>query len=201
VLIVLGGALIFAVIQSVTPLHAQEAKTAQNKPPQKTTKQDKPIQKKEVIFKNATRVEEKLAALNNLYVPIHWTDPATGLAIGGYDPIAYSEFNKPKAGDEDHEYVWHGVSWRFLNRGNLSAFKRSPSRYAPVYAGYDAYALSQGILSIGYPALWTIYEGRLYLFHNGVNRFLWSENAQKLKQKTNENWQTLSLDLPRYKIK
>lgn len=195
--VVLGILLLFASIQPVSPLSAQE-----NKPEQKDTKQAEQAEqpKKEVVVKNATRVEEKLAALNNLYVPIHWTDPATGLALGGFDPIAYLEFSKPKPGDEDYEYVWHGVSWRFMNQGNLNAFKRSPSRYAPVYAGYDAYALSQGILSIGYPSLWTMHQGRLHLFHTEVNLYLWSENAKNIKQKTNENWQSLSLDLPRYKI-
>ena len=34
-------------------------------------------------------LEKKLSELDNLYVPIHWSDYATGLAIGGYDPLSY----------------------------------------------------------------------------------------------------------------
>ena len=150
--------------------------------------------------KNATQVEEKLRALDNLYVPIHWADSITGLAIAGYDPIAYFEFNTAKPGDEDFEAVWHGVSWRFVNEGNLDAFRRRPSLYAPKFAGYDAYAVSQGVLSEGRPSVWAIMDGRLYLFHTPVNLHLWREHRQKLRAKAQQNWETLSLDLPRFKV-
>ena len=150
--------------------------------------------------KNATQVEEKLRALDNLYVPIHWADSITGLAIAGYDPIAYFEFNTAKLGEEDYETVWHGVSWRFVNKGNLDAFKRSPSLYAPRFAGYDAYAVSQGVLSEGRPSVWAIMDGRLHLFHTPVNLHLWREERQKLRAKAQENWENLSLDLPRFKV-
>lgn len=150
--------------------------------------------------KNATQVEEKLRALDNLYVPIHWADSVTGLAIAGYDPIAYFEFNTATLGDEEFELVWHGVSWRFMNKGNLDAFKRSPSLYAPRFAGYDAYAVSQGVLSEGRPSVWAIMDGRLHLFHTPVNLHLWREERQKLRSKAQENWENLSLDLPRFKV-
>ena len=143
----------------------------------------------------------KLKTLDNLYVPIHWSDPATGLAIGGFDPMTYFEHQKFSPGKEEHEYVWRNVSWRFVSKGNLQMFKRSPSLFAPVYAGYDAYALSKGILTAGRPSIWQIFNGRLYLFHSPVNRYLWQEYRIKLQAKVQQNWQTLSLDLPRYKIK
>lgn len=145
-------------------------------------------------------IDEKLKALDNLFTPIHWSDPITGLAIGGYDPISYFSGQEQRVQSDAHEYVWHGISWRFLNEGNKRAFQRSPNLYVPVFAGYDAYALSNGVLAQGLPSIWAINEGRLYLFHSPVNRHLWQENSEKLKTKTRENWQTLSLDLPRYKI-
>jgi YHS domain-containing protein len=147
-----------------------------------------------------TKLEKKLQKLDNLYVPIHWSDYVTGMAVGGYDPLSYFLAGKAEAGDERFQYLWHGVTWQFTSEANLLAFKRTPSVYAPRYAGYDPYAISNGILSQGLPSIWLIEKGQLYLFHNQVNKYLWSENRKKLNQKIEKNWQELSLDIPRYKV-
>lgn len=141
-----------------------------------------------------------LKRLETLYIPKHWTDPVTGIAIGGFDPITYFEQEKMQAGDAEFEHVWHGVSWRFVSKGNMQAFARSPTLYAPVFAGYDAYSLSKGILAEGLPSIWMISQGRLYLFHNPVNRHLWAEEGRALQETVKEKWKTLSLDIPRFKI-
>ena len=145
-------------------------------------------------------LEKNLSRLDYLYVPIHWSDYSTGLAIGGFDPIAYFETAKATFGDEEFQLVWHGVSWQFISEGNMNAFKRTPSVYAPQYAGYDPYAISNNILAEGQPSLWSIINGRLYLFHSEVNRYLWQENIKTLKRKTEKNWSRLSLDLPRFNV-
>lgn len=147
-----------------------------------------------------SELEKKLQKLDNLYVPIHWSDYVTGMAVGGYDPLSYFLAAKAEAGDERFQYLWHGVTWQFTSEANLLAFKRTPSVYAPRYAGYDPYAISNGILSQGLPSIWLIEGGQLYLFHNQVNKYLWSENRKKLNQKIEKNWQELSLDIPRYKV-
>lgn len=151
--------------------------------------------------KTTTDLDRKLEKLNNLYVPIHWSDAITGLAIGGYDPITYFEMKNAKAGDDIYQMEWHGVTWRFISKGNMLAFRRTPSIYAPRFAGYDPYALSNGLLSEGLPTVWSIIEGKLYLFHNEVNLFLWHENRKDLTEKVSRNWKELSIDLPRYKIR
>lgn len=147
-----------------------------------------------------TELEKKLNELDNLYVPIHWSDYITGLAIGGYDPLSYFISQKSESGDERFQYLWHGVTWQFISKANLLAFKRTPSVYAPRYAGYDAYAISKGLLSEGLPSIWVIEGGKLYLFHNQVNRYLWKENRRKLHKKIEANWRELSLDIPRFKV-
>lgn len=147
-----------------------------------------------------SELEKKIKKLESLYVPIHWSDYVTGMAVGGYDPLSYFLAAKAEAGDERFQYLWHGVAWQFTSEANLLAFKRTPSVYAPRFAGYDPYAISKGILSQGLPSIWVIKDGKLYLFHNQVNKYLWSENRKKLNQKIEENWQELSLDIPRFKV-
>ncbi len=194
------------------PLFITPKLSAQERPAKEETANQDQAEKKNKAEKKQTEetkkpthntindIDEKLKALDNLFTPIHWSDPVTGLAIGGYDPISYFSGQEQWVQSDAYEYVWHGVSWRFLNEGNKRAFKRSPNLYVPVFAGYDAYGISNGVLAQGLPSIWAINEGRLYLFHSPVNRHLWLENSKTLKTKTRENWQTLSLDLPRYKL-
>lgn len=100
-------------------------------------------------------------------------DPATGLALAGYDPVAYFVDRRPRRGKERYEYFWSGVVWRFLNQGNLAAFAAEPEVYAPRYGGYDPLALAAGTFTHGNPAIWAAYDNRLYLFFSSAHRFRW----------------------------
>ena len=77
--------------------------------------------------KSHSVLEKKLHKLHNLYVPMHWTDYASGMAIGGFDPLSYFFNEKSEIGDERFQYLWHGVTWQFSSEANLLAFKRTPS--------------------------------------------------------------------------
>ena len=63
-----------------------------------------------------------------------------GLAIKGYDPVAYFTDRKPVKGSRDFEYVWMGTKWRFSTSGHKDLFIKDPDKYAPKYGGYCAYA-------------------------------------------------------------
>lgn len=128
--------------------------------------------------------------------PGAWQDPATGLAIGGYDPLAYFTQGKPRTGREGVELSWGGAVWLFLNIGNKAAFEHAPYVYAPRFAGYDAYALSQGVTTRGQPLIWARHEDRIYLFHNGANLRLWQQNREEVTARAEKHWPTLSENLP-----
>ncbi len=190
--------LLCGLMSVVTPVSLALAQLSQDE--KQSSQLKKPGAAKPPLKTTETELEKKLNELDNLYVPIHWSDYITGLAIGGYDPLSYFISQKSVAGDERFQYLWHGVTWQFKSEANLLAFKRTPSVYAPRYAGYDAYAISKGLLSEGLPSIWVIEGGKLYLFHNQVNRYLWQENRRKLNKKIEANWQELSLDIPRFKV-
>ena len=59
-----------------------------------------------------------------------------GLAVKGYDPVAYFNANRPIKGSAEFEYRWQGVKWRFSSAENLESFKAAPEKYAPQYGGY-----------------------------------------------------------------
>ena len=59
-----------------------------------------------------------------------------GLAIKGYDSVAYFTLGKPVKGNSEFEYKWEGAKWRFSTSEHLNLFTSNPEKYAPQYGGY-----------------------------------------------------------------
>jgi len=123
------------------------------------------------------------------------TDPLTGIAIDGYDPVSYFTDPEPAQGLPDYEYDWGGVPWYFESAANRDVFMRNPEVYAPQYGGHCLMSLSRGFLSDGQPRLYAIDGLKLYFFYSTANRdaFLLSREAA-IKQAT-ANWPGLEKDL------
>ena len=66
--------------------------------------------------------------------PINMT--ADGIAIKGYDPVAYFTMGRPVQGQEGLQYRWQGASWLFATREHLELFQQNPEKFAPQYGGY-----------------------------------------------------------------
>ncbi|MEO6396396.1 MAG: YHS domain-containing (seleno)protein [Devosia sp.] len=123
------------------------------------------------------------------------TDPITGVAIDGYDPVSYFIGVEPQQGKPDYEYYWGGVPWYFANAANRDVFIRSPQAYAPQFGGYCLMSLSRGYLSEGKPRLYVIDALKLYFFYSSANReaFLLSRAAPI--ELAAANWPELSSEL------
>jgi YHS domain-containing protein len=59
-----------------------------------------------------------------------------GVAMKGYDPVAYFTVGEPVKGLEGFEYVWNGAKWRFSSKKHMELFTADPEKYAPQYGGY-----------------------------------------------------------------
>lgn len=128
--------------------------------------------------------------------PAAWQDPMTGYAIGGYDPLAYYTHGEPRTGEDAFELSWGGAVWRFTSSGNMDAFKRHPSVYAPRYAGYDPYVIARGKTTPGQPTIWVRDGDGIFLFHNAANRQLWLEDRDALLELAERKWSELADSLP-----
>src|ERR1700710_1632837 len=93
-------------------------------------------------------------------------DELRGLAIGGFDPVAYFAEGRPALGDGNFEYRHAGTVWRFCNEGNRAAFIANPEVYTPAFGGYDpvSIGLGTGTATAGNPMIWAIKAQRLFLF-------------------------------------
>ena len=120
--------------------------------------------------------------------PEIFTGLVKGVAVGGYDPVAYFTAHKPVMGKGDISYAWKGATWRFASEKNRDAFKADPEKYAPQYGGYCAYAVSQGATAKGDPKVWTVVDGKLYLnLSPGVQK-RWENDIPGYIKAADKNW-------------
>ncbi len=115
-----------------------------------------------------------------------------GLAMGGYDPVAYHVDGRPTRGSSEFETEWMGAQWRFASAENLAAFQSAPDIYAPAYGGYCAYAVSKGSLRPGDPKIWRIVDGKLYLNLSPSIQSKWEKDIPASLARANQNWPELS---------
>ena len=117
---------------------------------------------------------------------------AEGVALEGYDPVAYFTERKPEPGSSKYEYRWKNATWRFANASNRDAFSANAEKYAPQYSGFCAFALSLNAEPpAGSPTAWTVENGKLYLYTNKVAQFLAKFFPGGL-EKADRNWSKLS---------
>ena len=116
------------------------------------------------------------------------SDPGSGLAISGFDPVAYFTDAGPRLGNLDFELSFAGVVWRFRNEGNRAAFVANPEVYMPRFGGYDPIAVARGASAPGDAELWAIAEKRLYLFYNAAGRDVFAGDPGSAIGAAERNW-------------
>ena len=87
-----------------------------------------------------------------------------GIAIKGYDPVAYFTKGRAMKGSKEFAYKWLGTPWHFANDKHRDFFAADPVKYAPQFGGYcaDGVAYGQSTANIN-PEAWRIIDGKLYL--------------------------------------
>jgi YHS domain-containing protein len=59
-----------------------------------------------------------------------------GVALKGYDPVAYFTMGRPVKGQKQFQHDWQGATWLFKSHDHLTLFQKNPEKYAPQYGGY-----------------------------------------------------------------
>src|SRR5260370_15058676 len=88
---------------------------------------------------------------------------AKGIAIKGYDTVAYFEQSQAVKGSPKYAYTWNGAKWLFATAAHRDAFAKDPTRYAPQYGGSFAFRLSQGHAGPVDSEAWKIRDRNLFL--------------------------------------
>ena len=116
---------------------------------------------------------------------------STGLAIDGYDPVAFFAESKPLAGRAEFEAVHDGAIWRFRNEGNRAAFLAHPEIYQPQFGGYDPVDVGRGVPVEGRPSVWAVVNQRLFLFSSGASRTDFTNNPGGSVTRAKLRWSEL----------
>src|SRR5262245_55076900 len=104
-----------------------------------------------------------LIAFHSAYAAAVINKDKTGLALKGYDAVAYFNEGKAVEGKKDFEYSWMDATWRFSTAENRDLFAKNPEKYAPQFGGYCAYGVTSGYLAPIDPTAWKVVEGKLFL--------------------------------------
>jgi YHS domain-containing protein len=123
------------------------------------------------------------------------TDPLTGIALGGYDPVSYFTETSPVSGKAEFEFYWMGAPWHFANEANREVFERHPEIYAPQYGGHGAMSMARGFVSDSDPRLYTVFKDRLFLFYSAANREAFLLAPDAAARRGASNWPSLSKNL------
>jgi hypothetical protein len=121
----------------------------------------------------------------------------TGLAIDGFDPVAYFVDGKARPGRPDLELRANGANWRFANEGNMAAFAADPEVYAPQFGGHDPVAVVRGAATPGHPELWLIADGHLYLFYSEQARSAFARDSDSAIEAAERHWPEVARTVPR----
>jgi hypothetical protein len=122
-----------------------------------------------------------------------------GVAIEGYDPVAYFTEGKAMKGSEEFAYDWLGTPWHFANATHRDMFAADPARFAPQYGGYCTLGVGlngHAAENIDPERAWRIIDDKLYFVYDptyvgeldGPGREKWLTNAET-------NWPVLKAQI------
>jgi YHS domain-containing protein len=115
----------------------------------------------------------------------------TGVAIQGYDPVAFFTDNQPVKGDAKLSVVHEGATYLFASKEHRDTFKADPGKYEPAFGGYCAYGVSRGkLVEIDVDAF-QIVDGRLLLQYSKAVRKDFNEDSKGNLAKADGNWPAL----------
>ena len=120
--------------------------------------------------------------------PEIFTGLTPGIAVGGYDAVAYHTENMPVKGSPEFTTRWKNVEWRFASRENLEKFEADPDAYAPQFGGYCAYGVANGYAVKGEPEIWKIVDGKLYLNYDQRIQRSWEADIPGYIAEAKDKW-------------
>src|SRR5215471_6202061 len=130
-----------------------------------------------------------LAGLSGIAVAkeLHNVD-RNGVAIQGYDPVAFFTDNRPVKGNSQFQSDYRGSKYYFASEEHKSAFEKAPMKYEPQFGGYCAYGASQGHPAPIKIEAWQIVNGRLLMQYDLGVKDKFNKDQQGNLHKADQNW-------------
>jgi len=111
-----------------------------------------------------------------------------GVAIRGYDPVAYFTEMKPVKGSAEFRAQYQGSTFHFASAAHRDDFLRKSTKFAPQYGGYCAFGMAKGYKATTDPAAFTTTGDKLYLNYSETVRSQWLSDVPRYVRKADGNW-------------
>jgi YHS domain-containing protein len=129
-----------------------------------------------------------LAALSSVAPAKELLNLENGVAIQGYDPVAFFADKRPVKGNAQFQSEYRGAKYYFASAEHKAAFDKEPAKYEPQFGGYCAYGASRGKTVPIKIETWEILNGRLLLQYDLEVKSKFDKDPQGTLKKADENW-------------
>ena len=113
---------------------------------------------------------------------------AQGLALRGYDPVAFFEGGKPTPGVEKLSASYAGARYLFASESHRKLFLKNPNKYIPKYGGFCAVGTSFGEKVDVDPETGKVVKGKLYLNNGAKAQEIFDHDTPNTISRANQNW-------------
>ena len=111
-----------------------------------------------------------------------------GVAIHGYDPVAYFAEQKPMKGSPEYHAAYQGSTFYFVSAANRDRFAADPAKFSPQYGGFCAFGMAKGYKAAIDPAAFTVVGNKLYLNYSETVRSQWLTDIPGYIRNAHANW-------------
>jgi len=111
-----------------------------------------------------------------------------GVALQGYDPVAFFTDNRPIKGNQQFQSKYHDAIYYFASAEHKAAFEKDPAKYEPQFGGFCAYGVSRGKTVPIKIEAWQIVNGRLLMQYDLDVKANFNTDPQGNLTKADKSW-------------
>lgn len=111
-----------------------------------------------------------------------------GIALAGYDPVAYFAMEDAVEGSGQYAVEYQGATWHFSNQEHADLFAKEPEKYQPKYGGFCAFGVAKGYRMKPSMTAWEIHDGQLYLYFDADVADSWAADRSAKESTADANW-------------
>ena len=140
----------------------------------------------------ATAFAATLAAAVSGVVLAGEINEENGVAIKGYDVVAYFTDKKPVPGNDSITSTYKGATFRFASAAHKATFDANPEKFTPQFGGFCAFGTASGYKADIDPAAFSVVDDKLYLNYSKTVRSTWKQDIPDYVSKAEANWPSVA---------
>ncbi|MBY0613477.1 MAG: tat pathway signal sequence domain protein [Beijerinckiaceae bacterium] len=110
------------------------------------------------------------------------------IALKGFDPVAYFVDKRPRKGDPEITSRHQGVVYEFVDKDHKDIFDKDPAKYVPIFAGFCAFGVWEGLKIDIDPHAYAINEGKLAVFFSEEARDIYQGDLANKSREAQAKW-------------